>query len=78
MKQHITLKINKKAIKQKECIKYLGVLIESSWKHILNTSNKNSQAIGIMYKLRPFLTLKLLLFMQLKPGDRLSKPNGRY
>ena len=30
MKQHITIKINKKAIKEKECIKYLGVLIDST------------------------------------------------
>ena len=38
MKQHITIKINKKAIKEKESIKYLGVLIDStlSWKRILN------------------------------------------
>ena len=43
MKQHITIKINKKAIKEKECIKYLVVLIDStlSWKHhILNISKK--------------------------------------
>ena len=43
MKQHITIKINKKAIKETESIKYLGVLIDStlSWKHILNISKKN-------------------------------------
>ena len=29
MKQHITIKINKKANKEKECIKYLGVIIDS-------------------------------------------------
>ena len=28
MKQHITIRINKKAIKEKECIKYLSVLID--------------------------------------------------
>ena len=35
MKQHTTIKINKKAIQEKECIKYLGVLIDQtlSWKH---------------------------------------------
>ena len=63
MKQHITNKINKEAIKEKECIKYLGVLIDStlSWKHhILNISKKISRAIGIMYKLRPFLPLKVM------------------
>ena len=30
MKQHITIKINKKAIKEKESIQYLGVLIDST------------------------------------------------
>ena len=62
MKQHTTIKINKKAIKEKESIKYLGVLIDStlSWKHhILNISKNISRAIGIMYKLRPFLPLKV-------------------
>ena len=28
MKQHITIKINKKAIKEKEYIKYFGVIID--------------------------------------------------
>ena len=45
MKQHTTIKINKKAIKEKESIKYLCVLIDStlSWKHhILNISKKIS------------------------------------
>ena len=65
MKQHITIKINKKAIKEKESIKYLGVLIDStlSWKHhILNISKKNSRAIAIMYKLRPFLPLRNIYY----------------
>ena len=56
VKHHITIKINKKAINEKEYIKYLGVLIDSSlsWKYqISNTSKKNSRALGIMYKLRP-------------------------
>ena len=63
MKQHITIKINNKAINEKEFIKYLGVFIDStlSWKHqISNISKKISQAIGIMYKLRPFLPLKVM------------------
>ena len=63
IKHHITVKINKKAINEKEFIKYLGVLIDStlSWKnHILNISKKISRAIGIMYKLRPFLPLKVM------------------
>ena len=60
MKKRITIKINKKAIKEKESIKYLGVLVDStlSWKHqILNLSKKKSHAI---YKLGPFLPLKVM------------------
>ena len=63
MKEHITIKMNKKAIKEKEFIKYLGVFIDStlSWKHqISNISKKISQSICIMYKLRPFLPLKVM------------------
>ena len=63
MKDHITIKINKKAIKEKEFIKYLGVFIDStlSWKHqISNISKKISRSIGIKYKLRPFLPLKIM------------------
>ena len=66
-KRQVTNKINRKAINEKDSIKYLGVLIDStlSWKnHILNISKKISRAIGIMYKLRPFLKciLQLNLF----------------
>ena len=62
-KKRITIKINNKAIKEKEYIKYLGVLIDStlSWKqHVSNISKKVSHSIGIMYKLRPFLPLNVL------------------
>ena len=58
VKKRITIKINNKAIIEKEYIKYLGVLIDStlSWKHhVSNISKKISRSIGIMYKLRPFL-----------------------
>ena len=63
IKQRITIKINKKAINEKDSIKYLGVLIDStlSWKyHISNISKKISRSIGILYKLRPFLPLEVL------------------
>ena len=63
MKDHITIKINNKAIDQKEYIKYLGVLMDTtlSWKfHISNISKKISRSIGIMYKLRPFPPLKVM------------------
>ena len=63
VKQHVTITINKKAINEKEAIKYLGVLVDSSlsWKHqISNLNKKISRSIGIMYKLRPFLTLNVM------------------
>ena len=63
MKRQVTIKINRKAIDEKESIVYFGVLIDStlSWKnHILNISKKIARAIGIMYKLRPFLPLKVM------------------
>ena len=63
VKKRITIKINNKAIIEKEYIKYLGVLIDSilSWKHhVSNISKKISRSIGIMYKLRHFLPLKVL------------------
>ena len=63
IKKRITIKINNKAIKEKEYIKYLGVLIDStlSWKqHVSNISKKIPRSIGIMYKLRPFLPLNAL------------------
>ena len=49
-KKCITIKINNKAIKEKEYIKYLGVLIDStlSWKqHVSNISKEISRSIGI-------------------------------
>ena len=62
-KQNVTIKINKKACVEKECNKYLGILIDSSlsWKHhILSLTKKISRSIGIMYKLGPFLPLKVM------------------
>ena len=60
---NVTLKINKKAIMQKDYIKYLGVIIDChlNWKHhILNVSKKISRSIGVMYKLREFMNTKML------------------
>ena len=59
----VTLKMNNKAIMQKKHIKYLGVIVDShlSWKpHILNVSKKIGRSIGIMYKLREFMDIKML------------------
>ena len=61
---NITLKICNKAICQKDSIKYLGITIDChlNWKqHIFNISKKISRSIGIMYKLRYYLKLKMLV-----------------
>jgi len=63
MNYNVTLKMNKKAIMQKEYIKYLGILVDSqlNWKHhILSASKKISRSIGIMYRLREFMNAKML------------------
>ena len=60
---YITININKKAIDEKQSIKYLGVLIDSSlsWKYqISNINKKISSSIGIMYNLRPFPPLMVM------------------
>ena len=62
-KHNVTLKINKKAINEKESIKYLGVIIDSSlsWKHhIIKLTKTIPRAIGIMYKLRPFIPVNVM------------------
>ena len=61
LKKQITIKINKKAIKEQCFIKYLGVLIDSklSWKHYVSKISI-SRSLGIMYKLQPFLPLKIM------------------
>ena len=49
--------MNKKAILQKDHIKYLGVIMDChlNWKqHVLNVSKQISRSISIMYKLRVY------------------------
>ena len=61
--QSITLKINKKAISEKDHVKYLGIMIDSTltWRtHIENVSSKISKSIGLLYKIRPFVDTKLM------------------
>ena len=63
LKQNITLKINKSAISEKDHVKYLGIIIDStlSWKnHIDNVSSKISKSIGLLYKIRHFVNIKLM------------------
>ena len=55
--------ILKQAIVEKNCIKYLGVIIDStlSWKDQLhNLSKKLSRTIGVLYNLRPFVNLQIM------------------
>ena len=63
LKGRVTIVIKKKAIAEKSAIKYLGVTIDStlSWNdHILNISKKISRAIGVMFKIRPFVNTAIL------------------
>jgi len=63
LRHNVTLKINDNIIREKDCIKYLGVIIDShlNWKkHIINVSKKMSRCIGIMYKLRYFVSDNIL------------------
>ena len=63
LKYNVTILIHKKAITEKKSIKYLGILIDStlSWKdHITKLSKKLSRTVGILYKLRPFVNLKIM------------------
>ena len=79
------LEMQKISLSQKTHIQYFGVIIDStlSWKQqIKNITCKISRAIGIMYKLRPFLNSMMKniyssiiysLFMPFKCGAELGK-----
>ena len=59
----ITLKIQKKAIPENKAVKYLGLMIDSglTWKtHIDKLAKKVSCAIGLMRKIRPYVTIEIL------------------
>ena len=63
-KTTVTILINKEAINEDNQVKYLGILIDSqlSFKeHILELNKKISRSIGLLYKLRPFVSSKLLI-----------------
>ena len=56
--------INNYEIQRKECIKFLGFLLDQhlTWKEYINlTENKIAKNIGILYKARPYLDKKALL-----------------
>ena len=59
----MTILINKEAIDEVKHVKYLGILIDSQLTfkyHIDELNKKVSRAICILYKLRPFVTSKIL------------------
>ena len=63
MTHNVTLIMNKKAIAQKDNVKYLGVLIDQHlrWNyHVSNISKKISRGVGILTKLRNFMDTDLL------------------
>ena len=62
-KNEIKLAINNKSIAQKDCIKYLGVLLDKdiSWKqHIQQVNLKISKGIGILAKARHYVPPQIL------------------
>ena len=59
----VTILINKQAIDEVKSVKYLGILIDSQLtfkNQIDELSKKVSRAIGVLYKLRPYVTTKIL------------------
>ena len=59
----VTVLINKQAINEEQYVKYLGILIDSKLTfkfHIDELNKKISRAIGVLYKLRPHVTQKIL------------------
>ena len=60
---NVTLVMNRKALQQKDHVKYLGVLLDQhlKWKYqINNVALKISRGIGILAKLKPYLKINLL------------------
>ena len=59
--KNVTLLINKKAIEEKDHVKYLGVLIDSQLTfkyHVTAVSKKISRATGLMYRIRRYVDNK--------------------
>ena len=60
---NVTLILNRKALEQKDHVKYLGIYMDQhlNWKYqISHVSKKVSRGVGILSKLRHFLNSKLL------------------
>ena len=63
---NVTLVINRKAINESQQIKYLGIIIDSSlsWKgHIDKVCSSFHKAIGMIYKIRPFVKQNILVML---------------
>ena len=59
----VTILIDNKSIDEVMYVKYLGILIDSQLSfryHIDELTKKISRGIGVLYKLRPFVTTKIL------------------
>ena len=59
----VTILINKHAIDESNHVKYLGILIDSKLtfkNHIEELNKKVARAVGVLYKLRPYVTTKIL------------------
>ena len=62
----MTILLGKKAIAQKDFVKYLGVLIDSrlSFKtHISSVTKKIARTVGLLYKLRYYMNQKTLIMI---------------
>ena len=60
---NVTLVMNKKALEQKDHVKYLGVLVDEHLRwdhHISHVAKKMGRGVGIIAKLRQFLTPQML------------------
>ena len=60
---NVTLKMDKKALCEKDNIKYLGVLVDChlNWRHhILHVSKKISRSVGVKYRIRKCINLNVL------------------
>ena len=63
LKSNVTILLNKKVIEEKEYVKYLGVLMDSSlsFRHHISSLNKEiSRAIGVMHKIKYFVEKRIL------------------
>ena len=60
----MNLKMNDNGIKEKKSVKYLGIIMDYNlnWKdHVFELSKKVSRGIGILFKLRDFVSTDILI-----------------